>query len=93
MPKMVSVVKSGNTVKLVKNVLLSIIDREFISSFTYTGKTSSKQKKKFALKDLDNIIKLIYAVVSKLIGKYDYSSFEDHLINKVIKHAYTYSSE
>lgn len=87
-----AILKNGNAVKVLKTVLFSVIDREFLSSFTYTGKTHTK-KKKLALRELKNIVNLLYSVTSKLIGNYAYSTFENHLVNKVIKHAYTYSAE
>lgn len=77
----------GNTPKLLKSILYSLIDRTFFATFTWSGKASKGQTKN-SLRKYPKFVDFLYAVVTKFDEKYQYSLFLEHLKNKIIKYAY-----
>lgn len=77
----------GNQAKMSKQLLYKVIDRAFLTMFTWTGKSSAKQTK-LALKDSPNIIQLLHGIVSDIDNSYSYATFLSHLKNKILKYAY-----
>lgn len=78
----------GNKPKQLKSVLYKLIDQTFLASFTWTGKVPKGQKRKHALKDYPNTLRVLRFILEKLEGSYNEEMFLNHLKNKVIKHAY-----
>lgn len=77
----------GNKPKLLKMVLHSLIDRTFLSNFTWTGKASRGQRK-IALKTFTKTTDLLHSIVAKIDNGYEHSVFLKHLVDKILKHAY-----
>lgn len=65
----------------------------FLTKNSFHRSQTSTQTRKNALKSFPNIIDLAYEIASKLSKGYEYKDFESHLINNVLKNAYTNSSE
>lgn len=82
-----AVIASGSQPKLLKSVVYLIFDRRYLSNYTWTGKSTKGQKKQ-ALKDKPNVVKLVFEAINKLDASYKYSSYLNHLKNKVLKYAY-----
>lgn len=77
----------GNKPKLLKKVVFSIIDRSFLSNFTWTGK-SIKNQTKSALKDFPRMVDVFQSIVGNLDNGYDKTIFLKHLKEKIMKYAY-----
>lgn len=77
----------GNQLKMLKRVVYNIMERKFLSEFTWTGK-SIGGRKKLAIRDSKNIVELFYAIVFHIDETYSRSTFSDHLKNKILKYAY-----
>lgn len=77
----------GNQAKMSKQLLYRIINRAFLTMFTWTGKSSTKQTK-LAFRDLKNIVQLLHDIVSDIDNSYSYVAFLNHLKNKILKYAH-----
>lgn len=79
--------KSSTTaLKTAKNVLGLIIDRVYLSEFTWSGK-SKPGTRKLALKDFPHTIELIHSIASRS-HKYTKEEFRKDLVDKILKFAY-----
>lgn len=82
--------KRGSTstpVKLMKRVLGLIIDRIYLSEFTWSGK-SKPGTRKIAMKDFTRVFDLIHSIVSRSHKKYTDESCRKDLVDKILKFAY-----
>lgn len=75
-------------IKTLRTVLSLVIDRVFLSQFTWTGKTKPKTARKIAFRDQKKLQDILLKVVSKFHLNYDQSKMENHLINKILSGAY-----
>lgn len=82
-----SAVVNGNQPKLLKQIINVIVERKFLSNFTWTGKSTKGQKKQ-SFQDSKNIVRLIYDIAFHHDDSYQYKHFVNHLVNKVLKYAY-----
>lgn len=82
----------GNQPKLLKYVVYCILDRQFLATFTWSGKSVGGKTKK-SLSKSTHIIDLFYSIVSKIDSSYNHPAFIDNLKNKIMKYAYEHGEK
>lgn len=75
----------GNQPKLLKMVVDLLMDRLFLSKFSFSGKSIGQKKNSF--KDRSNIVELLYAITSHIDRNYEKTDFVSHLRDKILKYA------
>lgn len=73
--------------KALKTALNLIISRQFLSEFTWTGK-SKPGIRKLPFRDYKGIESLLYAIITQMHPKYDKKTFHKDLVDKILKFAY-----
>lgn len=63
------------------------MDRLFLTKFTYSGKYVKGHEKKMSFKEKENIVTLLFSIVSKIDKSYEKDDFDVYLRDKVIKYA------
>lgn len=76
----------GNQPKLLRKIVYFIMDRRFMANFTYSGK-STKGQRKIAFKMQQNIIGLLYSIVSKIDKSFDKDNLTLYLKDNILKYA------
>lgn len=79
--------KNDASLKTLKVAMNLIFDRVFLANFTWTGK-SKPGSQKIALRKHERLVELLFVIVSDLHTKYDKNTFQDQLINSVLKYSY-----
>lgn len=77
----------GNRVKMSRILVYKIVEKAFLAEFTWTGR-SIGDRVKMKFKELVNINRLLYSVVSNIDVNYDRKTFSEHLISRILKYAY-----
>lgn len=77
----------GNQGRLLKLVMHSIIDRSYLANFNWKG-ISRIGDKRIAFCNAENLVELLYAIVTKIDSSYSYDVFIFTLKEKILKHAY-----
>ncbi|XP_031625088.1 uncharacterized protein LOC116348694 [Contarinia nasturtii] len=81
----------GNQPKILKKLLLEIMDKSLIAQFSWTGKSSNGKKKSF--KNLINVKDLLYKCVNRIDVNFTEILAENYLKNKILKYASDYKRE
>lgn len=82
-----------NGSKIIKNVVNQVIAEEFLSSFTWTGKTNVRNVRKLEMRKYSSLLKLIHETVLAADSAYTYLTFQSDMVKKVCKYAYNGSQE
>ncbi|XP_031638898.1 uncharacterized protein LOC116351011 [Contarinia nasturtii] len=82
---------SGNQPKMLKKVLTKIMERDMISHFSWTGKSTSGKKMSF--RSLEGIRDLLYKTVNKIDVNFTPAIAENYLKTKILRYANDYKRE
>lgn len=77
-----------SSLKILKAFLYQIIDRRFLSDFTWTGKSKKAGLRKIALKEFNKTVKLVYELTAHGRPDYTESIFHKDMVDRVLKFAY-----
>lgn len=80
--------KINTTLKMVRKVVTLIIDRVFLSLFTWSGKSKPGTQKKNALQHYLEVVNIIYTTTSQKHKLYTKITYHQELVNSVLKFAY-----
>lgn len=69
--------------------MFQVIGEEFLSSFTWTGKTNVKNVRKLEFRKYELLLKLIHETAMAADDAYTYSTFQSDMVKKICKYAYT----
>lgn len=72
-----------------KSTVLKIIKKDILALFTWTGKTNKQKIRKYAIKDYNNLLALIYETMFAADATYTQLKFRSEFTTKVMKVAYT----
>lgn len=81
-------INSMSQLKKLKTVLYQIIERMFLSDFTWTGKSKKAGSRKIALKEFNESVKLVYVLTAHGRPDYTESIFHKDLVDRVLKFTY-----
>lgn len=89
-PENQHIIHGGCRLKILKKFLFSIVDRNFLSSFTWTGKTNKSDKRKISFATFGQILDLLFELVKRNDEHYPQKIFKTYLVTNILKHAYEY---
>lgn len=79
---------SHAAVKTVKTVLGLVVDRRFLATITWSGKTLPGRQKKISFESHKEIVNFIHSVALRNHVNYSWEEYKKDMIDKVFKTAY-----
>lgn len=76
------------TWKNTKTLLVSLMTKECLANFTWSGKAKLNQKTKKSLEKLKNIHELIITALKELDPSYDFKAFKNDMVKHIAKRAH-----
>lgn len=90
MPGISLVIQRGCRLKILKRFLYNIVDRVFLTNFTWTGKTAQKGVRKIPFQDFKRILDLLFTLVKRHDEHYPLVAFEENMKKGILKFAYRF---
>lgn len=77
----------GNQPKMLWLLIYKVIDRQFLSKFSWTGNSSAGKPQKHGMKHFPNITETLHLILKEIDVNYTHDHFIKYLKTKVLKYA------